>query len=231
MTGSNIKISIKNGSVNQIMKSHIFTTNFSSIYPLYVQKAEKKNRTKKEVDEIICWLTGYDLNTLEKQLNNHVDFATFFNQAPQINPNSSEIKGKVCGVQVGEIEDPLMQKIRYLDKLIDELAKGNPMEKILRTKKTSNKKVYEYDAIIQCAPKNGGAYLIFPWNVKTEFGKGRVKVHASFDGEPYDGSIVNMGLKHEDGSICYIIGITKTIRHKIKKNIHDSVHVIIQERT
>ena len=118
-----------------------------------------------------------------------------------------------------------------VDKLIDELAKGNPMEKILRTKKTSNKKVYEYDAIIQCAPKNGGAYLIFPWNVKTEFGKGRVKVHASFDGEPYDGSIVNMGLKHEDGSICYIIGITKTIRHKIKKNIHDSVHVIIQERT
>lgn len=105
MTGSNIKISIKNGSVNQIMKSHIFTTNFSSIYPLYVQKAEKKNRTKKEVDEIICWLTGYDLNTLEKQLNNHVDFATFFNQAPQINPNSSEIKGKVCGVQVEEIED------------------------------------------------------------------------------------------------------------------------------
>jgi len=115
-------------------KHRIFTTSFASIYPLYIQKAENKNRTKTEVDEIICWLTGYDAANLEKQINDNVDFETFFDQAPKINPNSSLIKGVVCGVRVEKIEDPLMQKIRYLDKLIDELAKGKAMEKILRGK-------------------------------------------------------------------------------------------------
>lgn len=211
-------------------KNRIFKTSFSEIYPLYLQKAEKKNRTKEEVDEIICWLTGYDLGGLKEQIDTKVDFETFFGQAPEMNPNSSEIKGVVCKVRVEDIEDPLMQKIRYLDKLMDELAKGRPMEKILRSKEVPQGKIYEYDTQIHCTPENGGAYLIFPWNVKTEFGKGRVKVHASFDGEPYDGSIVNMGLKHEDGSICYIIGITKAIRSKIKKTHKDMVHVVIQER-
>lgn len=115
-------------------KHRIFTTSFASVYPLYVQKAERKNRTRKEVDEIICWLTGYDSVNLEKQINDNVDFESFFDNAPQINPNSSLIKGVVCGIRVEEIEDPLMQKIRYLDKMIDELAKGKPMEKILRSK-------------------------------------------------------------------------------------------------
>lgn len=115
-------------------KHRIFTTSFASIYPLYVQKAERKNRTKKEVDEIICWLTGYNSVNLEKQINDNVDFETFFAHAPQINPHSSLIKGVVCGIRVEEIEDPLMQKIRYLDKMIDELAKGKPIEKILRSK-------------------------------------------------------------------------------------------------
>jgi hypothetical protein len=115
-------------------KHRIFTTEFSKVYPLYVQKAERKNRTKEEVDQVIRWLTGYDQKGLEKQLGKQNDFETFFAQAPAMNPNSSLIKGVVCGVRVEEVEDPLMRKIRYLDKLIDELAKGKPLEKILRLK-------------------------------------------------------------------------------------------------
>ena len=115
-------------------KHRIFTTEFSKVYPLYVQKAERKNRTKEEVDQVIRWLTGYDQKGLEKQLGKHSDFETFFAQAPAMNPNSSLIKGVVCGVRVEEVEDPLMRTIRYLDKLIDELAKGKPLEKILRLK-------------------------------------------------------------------------------------------------
>jgi len=114
-------------------KHRIFTTSFASVYPFYIQKAEKKGRTKQEVDEIICWLTGYDQAGLEKLITDQVDFETFFAQAPRMNPNCSQIKGVVCGVRVEDITDPLMQKIRYLDKLIDELAKGKKMEKILRS--------------------------------------------------------------------------------------------------
>jgi hypothetical protein len=113
-------------------KHRIFATEFSKVYPLYVQKAERKNRTKDEVDRIICWLTGYSQAGLQQQLEKQTDLETFFAQAPAIHPNSSLIKGVVCGVRVEEVEDPLMQKIRYLDKLIDELAKGKAMEKILR---------------------------------------------------------------------------------------------------
>jgi hypothetical protein len=105
---------------------------FASVYPLYVQKAERKNRTKDEVDEIICWLTGYNQAGLQQQIEQGHDFEAFFAQAPAMNPNSSLIKGMVCGVRVEEIKEPLMQKIRCLDKLIDELAKGKTMEKILR---------------------------------------------------------------------------------------------------
>lgn len=105
---------------------------FADVYPLYVQKADRKNRTKEEVDQIIRWLTGYTQAGLQRQITTGADFATFFAQAPAINPNTSLIKGVICGVRVEEIEDPLMQKIRYLDKLIDELAKGKAMEKILR---------------------------------------------------------------------------------------------------
>lgn len=110
----------------------IFKMTFVSVYPLYIQKAEKKGRTKEEVDEIIFWLTGYDKKKLQKQLEKKVDFETFFEKAPQMNKNVSLIKGVICGYRVEEIEDKLMQKIRYLDKLIDELAKGKVMEKILR---------------------------------------------------------------------------------------------------
>jgi hypothetical protein len=110
----------------------IFATKFSKVYPLYVQKAERKNRTKGEVDQVICWLTGYSRAELRRQIEKESDFAAFFAQAPAIHPNSSLIKGVVCGVRVDEIEDPLMRNIRYLDKLIDELAKGKVMEKILR---------------------------------------------------------------------------------------------------
>jgi len=110
----------------------VFAMKFSKIYPMLVLKAEKKGRTKQEVDEIIYWLTGYDEAGLEKQLHDNVDYGTFFNKAPHMNPNCTLIKGTICGVRVEEIKDPLMQKIRYLDKLIDELAKGKTMDKILR---------------------------------------------------------------------------------------------------
>ena len=113
-------------------KHRIFTIAFSKVYPLYVQKAERKDRTKDEVDQIIRWLTGYSQAALEKQLKQHSDIETFFAQAPAINPNTALIKGVVCGIRVEEIADPLMRKIRYLDKLIDELAKGKAMDKILR---------------------------------------------------------------------------------------------------
>ncbi len=113
-------------------KHHIFTMAFAKVYPLYVQKAQRKNRTKEEVDLIIRWLTGYDQAGLQRQIEQENDFATFFAQAPAMNPDASLITGVVCGVRVEEVDDPLMRKIRYLDKLIDELAKGRKIEKILR---------------------------------------------------------------------------------------------------
>ena len=113
-------------------KPRIFTMSFASVYPLYVKKAEKKGRTKAEVDAIIAWLTGYDGAQLSRVIDTKVDFETFFAEAPRLNPNVSLIKGLVCGVRVEDVPDPLMQKIRYLDKLVDELAKGKAMSKILR---------------------------------------------------------------------------------------------------
>jgi hypothetical protein len=110
----------------------IFAMSFAKVYPLYVQKAERKDRTKAEVDRIICWLTGYSQTELRQQIKREVDIKTFFAKAPAFNPNSALIKGVVCGIRVEEVEDPLMRKIRLLDKLIDELAKGKAMEKILR---------------------------------------------------------------------------------------------------
>ena len=115
------------------MRTHkIYKMSFSKVYPLYVSKAEKKGRTKEEVDEIIRWLTGYSQDELDVQIEKEVDFETFFAEAPQLNPARSLIKGVICGVRVEEIEEPTMQNIRYLDKLVDELAKGKSMEKILR---------------------------------------------------------------------------------------------------
>ncbi|MBC1230583.1 DUF2200 domain-containing protein [Listeria booriae] len=113
-------------------KPRIYTMSFASVYPLYIQKAGKKDRTKAEVDEIIFWLTGYDEASLQQVLDQKTDFETFFAQAPAMNPNASLITGVICGYRVEEIEDKVMQQVRYLDKLIDELAKGKTMEKILR---------------------------------------------------------------------------------------------------
>ncbi|MDX5445469.1 MAG: DUF2200 domain-containing protein [Zoogloeaceae bacterium] len=113
-------------------RHRIFTTSFASVYPLYVQKAERKGRSKDEVDEVICWLTGYDRNGLQRQIETGVDFETFLAQAPAPNPQSALITGTVCGVRVEEVEDPLMRRIRQLDKLVDELAKGRAIGKILR---------------------------------------------------------------------------------------------------
>ena len=111
----------------------VFAMSFASVYPHYVTKAEKKGRTKEELDDVIRWLTGYSKAGLEKQIEQRTSFREFFEKAPKFNPNASLIKGVVCGIRVEDIEDPLMQKIRYLDKLIDELAKGKKMEKILRS--------------------------------------------------------------------------------------------------
>lgn len=111
----------------------VYAYSFASVYPLYIQKVERKGRTKAELDEVIQWLTGYDQPGLEAQLEAQVDLETFLSQAPKLNPNRSQIKGVICGVRVEEIEEPMMQDIRYLDKLVDELAKGKAMEKILRT--------------------------------------------------------------------------------------------------
>ncbi|MDO6449491.1 DUF2200 domain-containing protein [Oceanobacillus profundus] len=113
-------------------KHRIYTMSFSGVYPHYITKAEKKRRTKSEVDEIIHWLTGYSQEELEEQLEKKTDIETFFAEAPHMNPSRNLIKGVICGVRVEDIEEPLMQEIRYLDKLIDELAKGKAMEKILR---------------------------------------------------------------------------------------------------
>ncbi len=113
-------------------KHRVYGIAFAGVYPLYIEKVERKNRTKEELDEVICWLTGYDRTGLQEQINQGNDLETFFAQAPAFNPNSRLIKGVVCGVRVEEIEDPLMRQIRYMDKLIDELAKGKSMEKILR---------------------------------------------------------------------------------------------------
>ena len=112
--------------------TRVYKIAFSSVYPLYIQKVEKKGRTKAEVDDIIFWLTGYDKQALQQQIEKKTDLENFFAQAPQLNPNVSKITGTICGYRVEEIEDKLMQKIRYMDKLIDELAKGKAMEKILR---------------------------------------------------------------------------------------------------
>ncbi|MEL7609385.1 MAG: DUF2200 domain-containing protein [Bacillota bacterium] len=110
----------------------VYKMKISAVYPMYIQKAERKGRTKAEVDTAIQWLTGYDEQGLKSQINREADFETFFAEAPEINPNASKITGVICGVRVEEIEDPLMQKIRWLDKLVDELAKGKPIEKVLR---------------------------------------------------------------------------------------------------
>jgi hypothetical protein len=115
-----------------LTNERVFKMAFSKVYPLLVQKAERKGRTQSEVDTVICWLTGYDSSGLQAQLARNTDYETFFAEAPQLNPNAGKISGVICGHRVEEIKDPLMQKIRWLDKLVDELAKGKPMEKILR---------------------------------------------------------------------------------------------------
>ena len=115
------------------MDTHrIFKMSFASVYPHYVQKAEKKGREKREVDEVICWLTGYSPQALARQIKDRKDLETFFNEAPSLHPNASKITGVICGVRIDDIENDLMRKIRYMDKLVDELAKGRPMDKILR---------------------------------------------------------------------------------------------------
>lgn len=113
-------------------RHRIFGTSFASIYPHYVAKAERKGRVRDEVDEVICWLTGYDAEGLRTAIVHEIDLETFFARAPRMNPNASLITGSICGYKVQEIDDPLMRNIRYMDKLVDELAKGKPMEKVLR---------------------------------------------------------------------------------------------------
>lgn len=116
-----------------MISERVYKMKLAKIYPLLVQKVENKGRTKTEVDIVTCWLTGYDADGLQAQIDRDVDYEAFFEEAPQINPNANKIKGVICGVRVEEIDEPLMQKIRWLDKLVDELAKGKALEKVLRT--------------------------------------------------------------------------------------------------
>jgi hypothetical protein len=115
-----------------IKKHPVFGMPFARVYPLYVQKVEKKGRKKKELDEVICWLTGYTPRALKEQIKRKIDLEALFDQAPRLNPKAGKITGTICGVRIEEIKDPLMRKLRYMDKLVDELAKGRPMEKVLR---------------------------------------------------------------------------------------------------
>ena len=223
------------GKQNGMNNEKVFGMSFSKIYPLLVSKARKKGRTLEDVNQVITWLTGYTPEEIEKAAAGSVTYRDFFRNAPQLNPNRKRITGVVCGVQVEAIEEPLMQEIRYLDKLIDELAKGKAMEKILRGQEQireeaikTNGKTYLFDAVIEPVPDKGGAYVRFPYDIRKEFGKGRVKAEITFDGEPYSGSIVNMGIKNEDGSVCYIIGVRKAIREKIGKQPGDTVKVSVK---
>ncbi|GEM_PF-183958 len=213
----------------------VYGMRFGKIYSLLVAKAQKKGRTLEEVNQVVSWLTGYTAGEIEKAAESPLTYGDFFRNAPRLNPNRKLITGVVCGVRVETVEEPLMREIRYLDKLIDELAKGKDMEKILRTQAQACEadekphiKTYQFDAVIEPVPEKGGAYVRFPYDIRKEFGKGRVKAEITFDGEPYSGSIVNMGAKNEDGSICYIIGIRKDIRGKIGKQPGDTVKVTVK---
>ena len=226
----------------------VYKMNFASVYPLLVQKAERKKRTQAEVDEIICWLTGYTPEQLAQQLDKEVDYQTFFQEAPQINPNAKLIKGVICGYRVEDIEHPLMQQIRYLDKLIDELAKGkkngkNSASRLARkdmimdsiqdftnyTHFSPQKAAYQFTSVIEASEVGkGGAYVRVPVNIKDSFGKGRLKVRVYFETVYYEGSIVNMGVKNPDGSVCYILGVRKDIRQELQKNIGDTLTVSFQ---
>jgi hypothetical protein len=121
-------------TTESVMKKHrIFTTSFASVYPHYVRKADGKGRTRQEVDDVICWLTGYTPEGLADQIERETDFEAFFEEAPALHPNAARITGVICGVRIEDIEDPLMRRIRYLDKLVDELARGRAMDRVLRT--------------------------------------------------------------------------------------------------
>ena len=206
-----------------MQKDKVYAMKFCDVYPCLVNKALRKGRTEEEVQQVIFWLTGYDKAALERILKDGIDYRTFFKNAPKINEKASRIKGKVCGISVESIEDPLMQKIRWLDKLVDDLAKGRPMYKVLMAD-PEDYPVYEFDAVIRQNGQMDAAYVEVPLDVEKIFGRKRVPVHAEFDGAPYDGQLVRMGTP------CHIIGIRKDIRGEIGKRFGDTVHVSIKER-
>lgn len=201
----------------------VFSMKVSDVYPLLVKKAEKKGRSREEVDRVICWLTGYDQAELEKQLQRGVSYRDFFDEAPYINEKAYQITGKICGVQVETIGNPLMQRIRWLDKLVDELAKGKPVYKVCRTA-SEDYPVFSFDAVLIRNGDMDAGYVEVPLDVPRTFGKKKVPVHATFDGVPYDGQVVRMGTP------CHIIGVRKDIRKQIGKNFGDTLHVTLQER-
>ena len=201
----------------------VYEMHLKKVYECLVNKAERKGRTKEEVDQIICWLTGYDQKELEAQLDSDVNYGTFFEQAPHYNEKADMITGRICGVQVETIEDPFMKKVRQLDKLVDDLAKGKPMYKVLLTDPESYP-AYEFDAVLIQNGDMDAGYVEVPFDVIKTFGKSRVAVHATFDGVPYDGQVVRMGTP------CHIIGVRKDIRYQLGKNFGDIMHVTLKER-
>lgn len=201
----------------------VFAMRVADVYPLLLAKVEKKGRTKDELNQVICELTGYDEAGLQHQLDAGVSYRTFFDEAPKMADWTPKIKGKICGITVEEIEDPLMKKIRWMDKLVDELAKGSPVYRVIRTN-PEDFPVFSFDAVLIQNGTMDAGYVEVPFDVQRTFGKGRVSVHATFDGEPYDGQVVRMGTP------CHIIGVRKEIRKKIRKEFGETVHVTLQER-
>lgn len=201
----------------------VYAMKLARVYPCLVNKAVRKGRTQAEVDQVICWLTGYDEAGLRAQLQRDVDYRTFFERAPHINDKAPQITGAICGVRVETIDDPLMRHIRQLDKLIDNLAKGRPLYKVCLAD-PADYPVYEFDAPLIQNGDMDAAYVEVPLDVKKTFGTSRVPVHATFDGVPYDGQVVRMGTP------CHILGVRKDIRAQIGKTFGDPVHVTIRER-
>lgn len=201
----------------------IGASKFSDVYPLLVNKVIRRGRGVQDVDAAIMWLTGYDQEALKQQLDGGVSYREFFENAPHIHEKASEIRGKIYGIELEQIADPLVLQVRRLDKLVDEIAKGQPMYRVLRTD-PKDFPVFEFAApIIQNGEVDAG-YVEIPLDVKSTFGKLRVLVHATFDGYPYNRQVVRMGTP------CHILGVRKDVRQAISKNFGDVVHVTIQER-
>lgn len=208
----------------------VFEMKFTKVFPLLISKAERKGRTIDEVYAVTEWLTSYTKEQLESMLASEITYGDFLSNAPKMNPERFSIKGSICGIKIQEIEDPRMKDLRILDKLIDDLAKGKPIERIIpqtaNTKNTEDVKqtVLRFTAEIKQNEDMDAAYVEVPYDIRALYGKGRLLVNATFNGVSYSGQVVRMGTP------CYIIGVTKQIRKEIGKSFGDVIEVTLKER-